>query len=433
MSLRRFLSLTLTTLLIAGCSSKPAPVESARGPANTEPGPMCDNFAVPKVAHSMIRNMCTLDYIWSLTSPEGASTNLKTCAASYALTGAVVASSAALGARRLLNGDGSFQRVLRGEFNALFQQAPETFAWLEDLDKHSYVYKQGEPRSVIRQQAGARLFEDYNTKYSKRILGEYRSSTLNAIKLQPKRLVRIHFAVPGNDAFYLGVTPGPTEAQFKIGRSLTKLAYLGAATMATGGILFVVDQIAGATPTACSQISEKYYSADPNNYCKPRMAISPEVIEFLNLDTEAQRQMLTTFPELCGVYDSIAGSVDADMAKQFDAKSITQRCERDYLAVDLEMANTTKAEIQIDSKEIRVLSSADKIVAQYERSPTGMKLTSIRWAPFIGGVKARTFKMPVDTETFNTPLFQRVQSRLGTYILHLENKGLFDDTCLTAR
>lgn len=442
--------------VVSGCTSgstASSPDASSRAPANAaDEGPMCGNFAVNKIAHSLTRNLCTMDYIWSLVGPEGAKTNLTTCAASYVVTGAAVAGSSALIGRRLLNGDGSFQRVIAGERNVLSKQTQETLQWIRNLENEVFLVGDGShfpstpythPEdarrgTIIRHQAMARIFEQQNLKYSQSQLGAYKSSTLDAISLDPKRRIRIHFGSGtssprvGYETFYLGVTPGPTETQVRLGRSLMKLAYLGAATMATGGVFFIVDQLAGATPTACSQISEKYYSADPNNYCKPRMAISPEVVEFLNLDSESQRQLLTTYPELCRVYDDIAGTVDRDMAQQFDVKSITERCERDYLAVDLEMANTAKAEIQLNAKEIRVTSNMDRIVAQYERNATGMKLTSIRWAPFVGGVKARTFKMPVDTETFNTPLFQRVQSRLGTYMIHLENKGLFDRTCVAA-
>lgn len=437
-------------LVVSGCTSgstASSPDASGRAPANAEEeGPMCGNFAVNKVAHSLTRNLCTMDYIWSLVGPEGADTNLTTCAASYVVAGAAVAGSSAYIGRRLLEGDGSFQRVITSERSGISRNTPNVVAWLKELDEKAFVHapplSEADPkytpgrthteaqRERIRLQAIARLFESHNVDYSRKYLGNYKSSTLDALSLQPHRRIRAHFGGTASDPFYLGVTPGPTETQARLGRSLLRLSYLGAATMATGGVLFVADQLMGATPTACDEIAHQHYSADPNDNCRPRLAISPEVVQFLNLDPEEQRRLTGMHPQLCGVYNQIAAKIDGDMAKSFDAAAVADRCERDHLAVDVTLANTAKAEIAVDGKEIRIQTHADQIRAQYERTDRGMKLTSIRWASYMGGVRPRTFKLPVDSETLNLPLFQNVQSRLGTYILVMENKGLFGGECL---
>lgn len=433
---------------IGGCTSKPASqaVDSTRSPANSDEPPMCENFAMNKVAHSLTRNLCTMDYIWSLVGPEGSKPDVTTCAASYVVTGAAVAGSSALIGRRLLNGDGSFQRMIVSERSAVSRATPNVINWVKELEEKVFVnapalteadrkvvdgYRYSEnQRTRIRHQAMMRMFEQYNMDYSRKFLGSYTSSTLEAIRLQPNRRIRVHFGGPATDPVFLGVTPGPTETQARIGKSLTRLAYLGGLTMATGGILFVVDQIMGASPTACSQVDEQYFSADPNNNCRPRMAISQEIVKVLNMDETEQHRIFATFPHLCQVYDQVSDATDKQMAKDFDAASVVGRCERNALNVSVTMANATKHDVEIDRKEIRVLTSSDRIWANYERTEAGMKLTSIRWAPFVGGVKPRTFKLPVDSDTFNTPAFQNIASRVGKTMLLMETAGYFDGDCL---
>lgn len=212
-----------------------------------------------------------------------------------------------------------------------------------------------------------------------------------------------------------------------------RAAVVGMVTGIGAPVAVFADSVLGADSAACSELVHSFYAGDPDDKCRPLHGISPQLMNFLTLDTKSQVKLIRENPKLCDIYAEISQKLAEAQKKAFAGK-ISSKCSGDQKTVTVDWPSTerpstvvlsgNKANIRTgDGKTLNVEYIKDADGYLHVKSVYGdIKMTSPK------GVTPVRYEAPFDSVMSETK-FHNTMKILVRHTQILEANNAFTTGC----
>ena len=339
----------------------------------------------------VLHSICAINYAWSLVGQEVWADNkdIQTCFASFVAVGVAGAHGVALSLRSELKG------------------SPHT----------NYTVLNSKEMRELYQRSARRFLNNYPDRV-----------ILEALEKHPKHHIQVRHGV------WVTATKGPHKLAFAAGEAAKRLSYLAASLGLVGAALTGVDLVFSSAAAGCAEPKHRYYSANPEDQCRPLPVIGPEVMNFLSLSETDQNKVLKQHPGLCAIYGDLASSVRKTLADHFDAEVSSPDCRPEGWSGTVRFADRAETEVVLRGRSATIKRAANTYQVEYARSDAGkvfLKNVVVENSVSEGGAVGAPYRyrFPPGEKEVITPRFQQTLAELARVTAVLENQGAFDRQC----